>query len=142
MTANAWSTKPSWMQKLWQDLQPAPGRLSSALRIVLASVLALILLLVLQMPFISIGLYFIFLIGRDSPSVSLRSSIFSFFAVAAAIVVELAVVIVTDNDPMARLLSVAVVTFLAGVVVVATNYPTLGSSWGLIYCTVIGLWER
>ena len=73
MTANAWSTKPSWMQKLWQDLQPAPGRLSSALRIVLASVLALILLLVLQMPFISIGLYFIFLIGRDSPSVSLRS---------------------------------------------------------------------
>ena len=141
MTANAWSTKPSWMQKLWQDLQPAPGRLSSALRIVLASVLALILLLVLQMPFISIGLYFIFLIGRDSPSVSLRSSIFSFFAVAAAIVVELAVVIVTDNDPMARILSVAIVTFLAGVVVVATNYPTLGSSWGLIYCTVIGLWE-
>jgi multidrug resistance protein MdtO len=142
MTANAWSMKSSWMQKLWQDLQPAPGRLNSTLRIVLASVLALILLLVLQMPFISIGLYFIFLIGRDSPSVSLRSSIFSFFAVAAAIMVELAVVIVTDNDPMARLLSVSVVTFLAGIIVVATNYPTLGSSWGLIYCTVIELWER
>jgi multidrug resistance protein MdtO len=142
MTANASSMKSSWMQKLWQDLQPAPGRLNSALRIVLASVLALILLLVLQMPFISIGLYFIFLIGRDSPSVSLRSSIFSFFAVVAAIVVELAVVIVSDNDPMARLLSVSVVTFLAGILVAATNYPTLGSSWGLIYCTVIELWER
>jgi multidrug resistance protein MdtO len=142
MTANVWSTKPPWMQKLWQDLQPAPGRLGSTLRIVLSSVLALILLLVLQMPFISIGLYFIFLIGRDSPSVSLRSSIFSFFAVAAAIVVELAVVIISDNDPMARLLSVAIVTFLAGVVVAATNYPALGSSWGLIYCTVIELWER
>src|SRR6202789_3869330 len=123
MTANASSMKSSWMQKLWQDLQPAPGRLNSALRIVLASVLALILLLVLQMPFISIGLYFIFLIGRDSPSVSLRSSIFSFFAVVAAIVVELAVVIVSDNDPMARLLSVSVVTFLAGILVAATNYP-------------------
>jgi multidrug resistance protein MdtO len=142
MSVNVWHTKPSWMQRFWQDLQPMPGRLNSSLRIVLASVLALILLLVLQMPFIAIGLYFIFLISRDSPSVSLRSGILSFFVVVSAIVVELAVVIVTDNDPMARVLSVAVVTFLAGVVVVATNYPALGSTWGLIYCTVIELWER
>ena len=142
MAANASPIKPSWTEKLWHDLQPTPGRLNSSLRIVLSSVLALILLLVLQMPFIAIGLYFIFLIGRDSPSVSLRSSIFSFFAVVAAIVVELAVVIITDNDPMARVLSVAIVTFMAGVIVVATNYPALGSTWGLIYCTVIELWER
>src|ERR1700722_1045558 len=142
MTVNVWYTKSSWKQKLWQDLQPTPGRLSSTLRIVLASIVALILLLVLQMPFIAIGLYFIFLISRDSPSVSLRSSIFSFFAVVAAIVVELAVVIVSDNDPMARVLSVAIVTFVAGVMVVGTNYPALGASWGLIYCTVIELWER
>jgi multidrug resistance protein MdtO len=142
MAANALPLKPSWTQKLWQDLQPTPGRLSSTLRIVLSSVLALILLLVLQMPFIAIGLYFIFLVGRDSPSVSLRSSIYSFMTVVAAIAVELAVVIASDNDPMARVLSVAVVTFVAGVVVVATNYPALGSTWGLIYCTVIELWER
>ena len=142
MTANGLSMKPSWTQKLWQDLQPTPGRLNSSLRIVLSSVLALILLLVLQMPFIAIGLYFIFLIARDSPSVSLRSSIYSFLVVVAAIVLELAVVIISDNDPMARVLSVAAVTFVAGVVVVATNYPALGSTWGLIYCTVIELWER
>jgi multidrug resistance protein MdtO len=142
MTVNIWLTDSSWMQKFWQDLQPAPGRLSSSLRIVLSSVLALILLLVLQMPFIAIGLYFIFIIGRDSPSVSLRSSIYSFFAVVAAITVELAVVVITDNDPMARVLSVAVVTFAAGVLVAATNYPALGAAWGLIYCTVIELWER
>ncbi len=142
MAANALPMKQSWTQKLWQDLQPTPGRLSSTLRIVLSSVLALILLLVLQMPFIAVGLYFIFLIGRDSPSVSLRSSIYSFMTVVAAIVVELAVVIVTDNDPMARVLSVAVVTFLAGVVVAGTNYPALGVTWGLIYCTIIELWEH
>ena len=142
MATNVWYTKHSWTQKFWQDLQPVPGRLNSTLRIVLASVLALILLLVLQMPFIAIGLYFIFLIGRDSPSVSLRSSIFSFFVVIAAVVVELAVVIISDNDPMARVLSVAVVTFIAGVIVIGTNYPALGSTWGLIYCTVIDLWER
>jgi multidrug resistance protein MdtO len=142
MIAKAESTMPSWMQKLWQDLQPVPGRLHSTLRIVLASVIALILLLVLQMPFISIGLYFIFLIGRDSPSVSLRSGIFSFLTVVSAIAVELAVVSISDNDPMIRLLSVSVVTFLAGLVVAGTNLPALGSTWGLIYCTVIALWER
>ena len=142
MAANALPMKPSWTQKLLQDLQPTPGRLSSTLRIVLSSVLAVTLLLVLQMPFIAVGLYFIFLIGRDSPSVSLRSSIYSFFVVVAAIVVELAVVIVSDNDPMARVLSVAVVTFLAGVVVGGTNYPALGVTWGLIYCTIIELWEH
>jgi multidrug resistance protein MdtO len=131
----------SWLQKFWQDLQPTPGRLSSSLRIVLASVIALVLMLVWQMPFASIGLYFIFLIGRDSPSVSFRSGVFSFVIVAAAVAVELAVVILSDNDPMARLLSVAVITFIGGMLVVATNMPSLGSTWGLIYCTVIALWE-
>ncbi len=95
----------------------------------------------LQMPFISIGMYFIFLIGRDSPAISLRSALFSLGIVIFAIVLELGVVIVSDNDPIARLLSVAVVTFIAGMIVVSTSQPALGSSFGLIYCTVISLWE-
>jgi multidrug resistance protein MdtO len=143
MTETSPSTAPSsWVKKFWQDLQPTPGRLSSTLRIVLASVLALILLLVWQMPFASLGLYFIFIIGRDSPAVSLRTSVFSLLTVVFAVVVEIAVVYLSDNDPMARVLSVAIVTFIAGVLVVATSLPTLGSAWGLIYCTVIALWER
>jgi multidrug resistance protein MdtO len=129
------------VQQFWQDLQPTPGRLNSTLRITLASVIALVLLMVWQMPFASIGLYFIFLVGRDSPSVSFRTSIFSSLTIMAAIAVELAVVILTDNDPMARVLSVAVITFIGGVLVVASSLPTLGSAWALIYCTVIAFWE-
>jgi multidrug resistance protein MdtO len=131
----------SWWQRFWRDQQPTPGRLNSSLRIVLASVVALILMLIWQMPFASVGLYFIFLIARDSPSVSLRSGIISFLIVVAAVVVEFAVVILTDNDPMARVLSVAIVTFIAGVLVMACSLPALGSTWALIYCTVISLWE-
>ena len=143
MTANPSSAQPSsWWQKFWQDQQPTSGRLNSTLRVVLASSLALILLQVLQMPFASIGLYFIFLVGRDSPAVSLRTGVFSLLSVSAAIGVELAVVILTDNDPMARILSVAIVTFISGVLVAASSLPTLGSSWGLIFCTVIALWEN
>jgi multidrug resistance protein MdtO len=135
-------TRPSWIHDLLQDLAPNPGRLASALRIVLASVVALVIMEALQMPFISIGMYFIFLISRDSPAISLRTSLFSFAIVVLAILVELAVVILSDNDPVVRLLSVTAVTFVAGMIVVTTNYPQLGSSFGLIYCTVIALWER
>ena len=131
----------SIIRAFWQDLQPTPGRLSSALRIVLASLIALVLMEVLQMPFISVGMYFIFLIGRDSPAVSLRSSILSFGIVLFAVALELTVVMLSDNDPMARLLSVAVVTFVAGMLVAATNTPALGQTFGLIYCTLISLWE-
>jgi multidrug resistance protein MdtO len=134
--------RPHWYKQFWDDLQPTPGRLAGSLRIVLSTVIALVLLMTLRMEFASIGLYFIFLIGRDSPSVSLRSGVVSFVIVIAAVAVELGVVILTDNDPMARLLSVALVTFISGILVVGTNLPALGSSFGLIFVTVIAFWEN
>jgi multidrug resistance protein MdtO len=133
---------PTWSERIWNDLQPTPGRLSTALRIVLASVLTLLLLLVWQMPFASVALYFVFIVGRDNPSVSLRSGVFLLFTLTAAVAAELGVVAFTDNDPMARILSVAVVTYLAGMLVAATTVPALGSAWGFLFCTVIALWER
>jgi len=132
----------TWPERIWNDLQPTPGRLSTALRIVLASLLTLLLLLVWQMPFASIALYFVFIVGRDNPSVSLRSGVFSLLTLTAAVATELVVVSLTDNDPMARILSVAVVTYLAGMLVAATTVPALGSTWGFIFCTLIALWER
>jgi len=146
MTAAPASALPfralSWPQRLWQDLQPGPGRLAASLRIVLATVIALLLMMVLQMPFASLGLYYIFLVARETPAVSVRSGIMSLLTLAAAIAAELAVVVVTDNDPMARVLSVAVVSFIAGMLMVASTVPALASIWGFIYATVIALWER
>lgn len=132
----------TWLHKLWQDLLPAPGRLGKSLRIVLATAIALVLLLVLQMPFIAFGLYFIFLVGRDSPAVSFRSSAFSLLTVSVTVLISVLVVIVTDNDPMARILSVAIMTYLGATLVIASNLPALGPPFGLIYCTVIALWEN
>jgi multidrug resistance protein MdtO len=108
----------------------------------LASVLVLVLMLVLQMPFIAYGLYAVFMIGRESPSVSLRTGVSLLLTILLAIAIELGVVIVTDSDPMARVLSIAVITFLAALIVVGTSLPALGSGWGLIYCVVISFWER
>jgi multidrug resistance protein MdtO len=128
MIANSSSARyRPWLQTLWQDLQPTPGPLNSSLRMTLATVLALVLLLVLQMPFAALGLYSLFLIGRESPSVSLRTGLASLMTVVLAIAVELSVIILTDNDPIARVVSVAAVCFLGGMIVAATSLPALGS---------------
>ena len=50
-----------WIGRVRQDLEPTPGRMNAALRIVLASVITLVLLMALRMPFASIGMYFVFL---------------------------------------------------------------------------------
>jgi multidrug resistance protein MdtO len=131
-----------WLERIWQDLQPTPGRLSKTLRMTLASILVLVLMLVLQMPNIAYGLYFIFLIGRESPSVSLRTAFPSVVMISLVIVAEVGVVILSDNDPMARVLSVAIVTFVGGMMLVSTSQPALGSLTGFVYCVVIGFWEH
>ena len=130
-----------WLDRFWSDLLPTPGKLNSSLRIVLSTVVTLILVMALRMPQAAIGLYFIFLIGRDSPSISVRSGFFALLALVASVVTVLAVVSLSDNSPMARLLSVSAVTFLAGMLMLSTTITVLATTWGFLYCTLIGFWE-
>jgi multidrug resistance protein MdtO len=131
----------TWADRLWQDLESTPGRMNGALRIVLASMITLLLLQTLRMPFIGLGLYFIFLIGRDSPAVSFRSGIFTIFTLILTVCTVLAIVTLTDNDPMARVLGLSLVTFAAGMFMLSTTVPALASSYGLIFALLIQFWE-
>src|SRR5271168_713992 len=131
----------SWLRSFWQDLQPTPGRLNRTLRMVLASVILLVLLLVLQMPFANYGLYVIFVLGQESPSISLRTGLSSLLVVSLAIAIEIVIVILTDNEPMARVLSVVVVTLISGLILVCTSLPALGWVLGFFYCILIALGE-
>lgn len=131
----------TWAGRLWQDLEPTPGRWNGALRIVLASVITLLLVMTLRMPFAGLGMYFVFLVGRDSPAVSFRSSIFILLTLIASVSTVLAVVTFSDNDPMARVLGVAAVTFVAGMIMLSSTVPALASSFGFIFTTLIALWE-
>jgi multidrug resistance protein MdtO len=131
------------VERIWLDLQPTPGRMAATLRIVLTTLIALILMMVWQLPSAALGLYFTFFISRESPAISLKSGFISFLSLPAAVAAELLVIILTDNDPTARLLSVAVVSFIAGVGMAgAISLPPLASIWGFIYCVLIALWER
>jgi multidrug resistance protein MdtO len=130
----------AWTGRVWQDLQPTPGRLGGTLRLVLATVLTLLTVLILQTPYASVALYFVFFVGRESPSVSLRS-LFTLVPIIAAVAAELGIVILTDDDPMGRVIGVAAVGFLAGLITVATTLPALGSAWAIVFVTLIAFWE-
>lgn len=131
-----------WLQYWRKDLQPTPGRLNNSLRTTLTSVVVLITMMVLQMPFVAYGMYVIFMVGRESPAVTLRTGIALLSSVSCALGIAFMVVILTDNNPMARVLSLAAITFVAGMITVATSMPALGSGWGLIFCVGIGFWEN
>ena len=131
-----------WYKWLWEDLQPTPGRLASSVRVVVAVLLALILLLALQIPFVSLPLYTIFIVGRESPTISLRSSVLALVITCVAILISLVLVVGTDNNPLIRLLSVAVVTFVAGLLTQASTLAPLAPTLGFLYVTVIALWEN
>jgi multidrug resistance protein MdtO len=42
---------------------------------------------------------------------------------------------------MARVLSVAIVSFIAGMFMLASTLPALASTWGFIFCVLIAAWE-
>ncbi len=130
-----------WMDRFWQDLQPTPGRLGITLRIVLATVLAVILVMTLRVPIGAFALYFIFLVARESPAISLRSGAAALVSASLAVGVQLAVVIVTDNDPIARVLSVALIAFIAGMLMTSTIVPSIGVILGFVFCSAIANWE-
>jgi multidrug resistance protein MdtO len=94
------------------------------------------------MPFAAYGLYAVFLISRESLSASLRLGISVLLTASLVVAVELVLIIASNNDPMARVLGISVVAFLAGMVIAGTRLPALGSSWGLLCVTVIGFWEN
>lgn len=130
-----------WLDRFWQDVQPTHGRLSKTLRIVLASSVTLILLMTLRVPAGALALYIIFLLARETPAGSLRSGIVLLLSVSISVAAQLAVVIATDNNPIARVLSVALIGFLGGMVISSTALPSVGTILGFIFCTGIANWE-
>jgi multidrug resistance protein MdtO len=130
-----------WVDRFWQDLQPTPGRLGITLRIVLATVITVILVMTLRVPVGAFALYFIFLLARESPAVSLRSGVVALLSASLSVAVQLAVVIVTDNDPIARVVSVALISFIAGMIISSTTLPSIGVILGFVFCAAIANWE-
>jgi multidrug resistance protein MdtO len=114
----------------------------SSLRIVFATIVVLVAMMVLQVPNAAFALYVIFIISNENPALSLRTGVASLVAVALALSISLGVVILTDNDPVARVITLAAMTFLAGMITAGTNVAALGPIFGLIIGVAMNFWEN
>ena len=134
-------TPDSMLDLIIKDLRPTPGRFRQALRITLATLITLFGVMAFRLPAAVIALYFVLVISRDTPLQSLRWT----FTVAASVCASLAlaclVVTLSANDPVIRLGSVPVVTFVAALLVYAAKNPAVGSIGGYLYCIFISFWE-
>jgi multidrug resistance protein MdtO len=61
--------------------------------------------------------------------------------VALSLSISLGIVILTDNDPLARVLTLAATTFFAGMIIAVTTVPAVGPIFGLIAGVVLNSWE-
>ena len=136
--------KVSELDRFWREMAPVPGRIAGSLRFALASALATLLLLIIQpaVGFIAPSLFMLFLVSHDTPFHCCRDlfTLVSFAAMGTTSALML--VSVTGNNPVARVVGVAVFTFLATFFFRASTVPLAPLAFGCLTFMTINLWEN
>ena len=138
------SENVSELDRFWREMMPVPGRMAASLRFALSTALATLGMLVLQArpAYISSGLYFLFLISYDTPFDSFKDLLMGIFSAALATTSATLLIIATGNHPMARVVGLAVFTFLATFLFRTSRIPVAGLMIGVFAFTPIALWEK
>jgi len=124
-------------------MAPVPGRMAGSLRFALTSALATLLLLILQPPvgFIAPALFMLFLVSHDTPYHCFRDLLILLSAGALGTTAALLLVNATGNHPVARVMGLAVFTFLASFFFRTCVIPAFPMAFGCLTYMVISLWE-
>lgn len=130
-----------WRQRLYLELAPTHGRGLGALRTASAAVIAAVLLLYLQMPVIAPGIYLIFLISYDVPYLTVKRSLHALAWQCIGTMAAIALVAVTDNAPMARVLGISAFTFLSAFLLQTGKDPQVGINIGVFSVLALTNWE-
>ena len=138
------SENVSELDRFWREMMPVPGRMAASLRFALSTTLATLGMLVLQArpAYISSGLYFLFLISYDTPFDSFKDLLMGIFSAALATTSATLLIIATGNHPMARVVGLAVFTFLATFLFRTSRIPVAGLMIGVFAFNTIALWEK
>ncbi len=129
------------IRDFWRDQQASPERIKCALRIVLASVITLVCILVWQMMYLPLCLYILFFVAHESPAICFKFNMAMLVTGTIAVAASLIVIGLTDNDPMARVLSIAGIGFVCGMGIQACVIPFLFVGGGFVFVTLIAMWE-
>lgn len=130
-----------WRQRLYLELAPTHGRGLGALRTAAAAVIATVILLHLQMPVLAPGIYLIFLISYDVPYLTIKRSLYAMGWQCVGVLAAIFLVVVTDNDPMARVLGIAAFTFLSAFLLQTGKDPQVGINIGVFSVLALTNWE-
>jgi len=133
----------SELDRFWREMAPVPGRMAGTLRFALTSALATLLLLILRPPvgFIAPSLFMLFLVSHDTPFDCFRDLLTCVSFAALGTASALLLIIATGNHPVARVVGLAVFTFLATFFFRASAIPVGALSFGCLTYMVISLWE-
>ncbi len=132
---------PLLIRAFWRDQQPSPDRIKCVLRIVLASVITLVCILVWQMMYLPLCLYILFFVAHESPAICFKFNMLMLVTGTIAVTISLVLIGLTDNDPMARVLSIAAIGFVCGMGIQACVIPFLFVGGGFVFVTLIAMWE-
>lgn len=133
----------SEVKYFFREMAFSPQRMVGSMRLALSIALATLVLLILQPPAYTIApsIYMLFLVPHDTPKRCLGGLVQCLGAALTGTVVALMLVIITDNHPMARVVGLAICTFLATYFFRASVVPLASLSFGSITFMVISLWE-
>jgi multidrug resistance protein MdtO len=136
--------KVSELDRFWREMAPVPGRTAGTLRFALASAVATLLLLIIQpaVGFIAPSLFMLFLVSHDTPYHCFKDLLTCVSFATLGTASALLLVIATGNHPVARVVGVAVSTFLATFFFRASTIPLAPLSFGCLAYMTINLWEN
>jgi hypothetical protein len=135
--------KVSELNRFWREMAPVPGRMAGSLRFALTSALATLLLLILQVPagFIAPALFMLFLVSHETPFRCFQDLLTLLSAGAMGTTAVLLLVVATGDHPVARVVGLAIFTFLAAFFFRTSVMPAFPMGFGCMTYMVISLWE-
>ena len=133
----------SELARFGREMAPVPGRMAASMRLALTSALATLLLLILQPPagFIAPALFMLFLVSHDTPQRCLKDLLGLLGAGALGTAAALLLMGLTQDHPVARIVGLAVFTFLSAFFFRTSVIPGLPLGFGCLTYMVISLWE-
>jgi len=134
----------SELTRFWREMTPVPGRMDACLRFALSTALATLAMLILQArpAYIATGLYFLFFASYDTPFDCFNSLLKGMVGAAVGTTSATLLIIASGNHPVARVVGLAVFTFLATFFFRTSVVPVAALMFGVFTFNTISLWER
>lgn len=133
----------TWLKGfLKQELAPYPGRTAMVARMVLASSVAMIIIMTFQISNGANAAIYALLITRESPRATVQSAVHVLFAMGVSAAYLLISVQVVINNPQLHFLWILGTLFISYYIIsVVTEYGT-ATSFAILVAAAIPLWDR